>query len=359
VTVVATITHRDGEYPVHVGAGLLAGLPALVARYLPERRVAVITDRNVARALESPLPLPTLVVAAGERSKSRRRWADLSDRLLALGFGRDSAIVALGGGVVGDLAGFVAATFLRGIPWLQVPTTVLAMVDASVGGKTGVDTPDGKNLIGAFHPPRAVIADVRTLRTLPEPVFRAGLAEVVKHGLIADEAYLDWVAGEVDAVLRRDEPTLVRMVHRSVEIKGGIVARDEFEAGERAVLNAGHTVAHAIEAVSGYQVPHGEAVAIGLVAEATLAERLGVAAPGVAARLRAVHQALRLPVALTWDFLVADLLGAMTHDKKNRAGAIRFALPSAVGRMARDGERWTIAAEQAQIAAALREVGAV
>lgn len=358
MTLGTTITHREGEYPVLVGAGLLAELPALVARYLPARRAAVITDRNVARALESPLQVPTLVVAAGERSKTRRRWADLSDRLLALGFGRDSAIVALGGGVVGDLAGFVAATFLRGVPWLQVPTTVLAMVDASVGGKTGVDTPRGKNLIGAFHPPQAVVADVRTLHTLPEPVFRAGLAEVVKHGLIADEAYLDWVAGHAESVLARDEEALARMVHRSVEIKGGIVARDEFEAGERALLNAGHTVAHAIEAVSGYQVPHGEAVAIGLVAEAALAERLGVAAPGLAARIRSIHLAFGLPVALTEDFLVDDLLAAMTHDKKNRDGAIRFALPAAVGRMARDGERWTIPAERTQIATALREVGA-
>lgn len=353
-----TISHRHGEYPVLIGAGLLAELPLLAERHLPGRRLAVITDRNVARALDSPLPVPTLVVAPGERSKTRRRWADLSDKLLSLGYGRDSAIVALGGGVVGDLAGFVAASFLRGVPWLQVPTTLLAMVDASVGGKTGVDTPHGKNLIGAFHPPVAVIADLRALRTLPEATYRAGLAEVVKHGLIADEQYFNWVAHEADAILARDEATLVRLVHRSVEIKGAVVARDEFEVGERAILNAGHTVAHAIEAVSGYEVPHGEAVAIGLMAEAALAEELGLAAAGLSAQIRALTEALGLPVTLPEEFLVADLLDAMAHDKKNRSGAIRFALPAAVGRMAREGERWTVGAEDSAITAALRVVGA-
>lgn len=353
-----TIRHRLGEYPVLIGAGLLDELARLAERHLPGRRLAVITDRNVARALESHLPVPTLVVAPGERSKSRRRWADLSDKLLTLGFGRDAGLVALGGGVVGDLAGFVAATYLRGVPWLQAPTSLLAMVDASVGGKTGVDTAHGKNLIGAFHPPVAVLADPRALRTLPEAVYRAGLAEVIKHGVIADAAYLAWVERETDAILRRDEDVLVPLVRRSVEIKGAVVERDEFESGERAILNAGHTVAHAIEAVSGYEVPHGEAVAIGLVAEAGLAEELGLAEAGVSGRIRRITDALGLPVRLPEDFLVDDLLDAMAHDKKNRDGAIRFALPAAIGRMARDGERWTVDAERAAIAAALRGVGA-
>lgn len=358
MTTTQTIRHRNGEYPVLIGGGLLAELPLLAERHLSGRRLVVITDRNVARALDSPLPVPTLVVAPGERSKSRRRWADLSDKLLSLGYGRDSGIVALGGGVVGDLAGFVAATYLRGIPWLQVPTSLLAMVDASVGGKTGVDTAHGKNLIGAFHPPVAVVADPRALRTLPEANYRAGLAEVVKHGIIADEAYLKWVERETAAILGRDEATLVRLVHRSVELKGAIVERDEQEHGERATLNAGHTVAHAIEAVSGYAVPHGEAVAIGLVAEAALAAELGLAAPELTERIRAINDALGLPVRLPEDFLVDDLLDAMSHDKKNRDGAIRFALPEAAGRMARDGERWTVAADRVAIAAALRVVGA-
>lgn len=358
MTTVVTVRHRHGEYPVFIGPGLLADLPAMAARHLGHRRLAVITDRNVARSLVSPLEVPTLVVAAGERSKTRRRWADLSEKLLDLGFGRDLAIVALGGGMVGDLAGFVAATFTRGVPWLMVPTTLLAMVDASVGGKTGVDTPQGKNLIGAFHPPAAVIADPETLRTLPDAVYRAGLAEAVKHGLVADAAYFEWLAREAAAIGRRDEALLVRLVHRSVEIKGRIVSEDEFETGPRAVLNAGHTVAHAIEAVSGYSLAHGEAVAIGLLAESALAEEMGLATPGLRDQVEALLSQLGLPVALPEDYRVEDLLAAMGHDKKNRDGAIRFALPAGLGRMARDGERWTVAAPPERIGAALRTVGA-
>lgn len=357
MTSVVTIRHRRGEYPVYLGAGLLTDLPALVERHLKGRRMAVITDRHVARAVQTPLEVPTLVIAPGEQSKTRRKWAELSDKLLDLGFGRDSCVVAVGGGVVGDLAGFVAATLLRGIPWLQVPTTLLAMVDASVGGKTGVDTSHGKNLVGAFHPPVAVVADPLTLRTLPEAVYRAGLAEVVKHGLVADAAYLDWVGREAEGIMQRDESLLTRMVHRSVEIKAEIVSEDEFEAGRRAILNAGHTVAHAIESVSGFGVSHGEAVAIGLVAEAALAEEMGVAAPGLRARVEELIRRLGLPASLPADYLVDDLLIAMGHDKKNRDGAIRFALAARPGQMVRDGARWTVVAPPEQIGAALRTVG--
>ena len=210
---------------------------------------------------------------AGRASKTREQWARLTDALLEQGFGRDSGIVALGGGVAGDLAGFVAATYMRGLPYVQVPTTLLAMLDASVGGKTGVDTPQGKNLIGAFHPPAAVIADPLVLGTLPERDFRGGMAEAVKHGLIADAAYFAWMERNADALLRRDQAALTRLVRRSVEIKAEVVSGDEREAGRRAILNAGHTVAHALEHATAYALPHGEAVALGLVAECALAER--------------------------------------------------------------------------------------
>lgn len=356
MTTAVTIRHRHGEYPVYLGAGLLDDLPAFADRHLQGRRMAVITDRNVARAVQTPLEVPTLLIAPGEQSKTRRKWAELTDKLLDLGFGRDSSVVALGGGVVGDLAGFVAATLLRGVPWLQVPTTLLAMVDASVGGKTGVDTSHGKNLVGAFHPPVAVVADPYVLRTLPDPVYRAGLAEVVKHGLVADAGYLSWMEREVEGIGRRDEALLTRMIHRSIEIKAQIVSEDEFETGRRAVLNAGHTVAHAIESVSGFAVSHGEAVAIGLVAEAALAEEMGLSQPGLREGLRDLLQALGLPVTLPGDFKVDDLLVAMGHDKKNRDGRIRFALPVGAGEMARDGERWTVVAPPDQIGAALRTV---
>lgn len=352
------VRHRLGEYPVYLGAGLLEDLAGLVDRHLPGRRLVMITDRNVARAVPFPLPMPSLVVAAGERSKTRRRWAELTDQLLAMGYGRNTGIIALGGGVVADLAGFVAATFLRGVPWVAAPTTVLAMVDAAIGGKTGVDTPVGKNLVGAFHPPALVVADSRTLRTLPDPVFRAGLAEVVKHGLVADGAYLAWVEREVEAILAKDEGVLSQLLHRAAEIKAAIVSEDELELGRRAVLNAGHTVAHAVELVSGYRVPHGEAVAVGLVAEAALAVELGLADTGLPTAVAALLERLGLPVRLPADFQVDDLLRAMGHDKKNRDGQVRFALPRAPGTMAREGERWTVSANPVQIGAALRTVGA-
>ena len=239
-----------------------------------------------------------LVVPAGEASKNRAQWSALSDQLLDLAFGRDSAIVALGGGMIGDLAGFVAATYLRGIPCLQVPTTLLAMLDASVGGKTGVDTPHGKNLIGAFHPPAAVLADPLVLRTLPEREYRAGLAEAVKHGLIADAAYFAWLGASADAIARRDETTLATLVRRSVEIKAAVVGEDERESGRRAILNAGHTVAHAVEHASDYALAHGEAVALGLVAECELAEAMGIGRRGLGADVSGLLGRLGLPVRL-------------------------------------------------------------
>jgi 3-dehydroquinate synthetase len=202
----------------------------------------------------------------------------------------------------------------------------------------------------------AVIADPRTLKTLSDSVYRAGLAEVVKHGLIADAAYLDWLVREAEGISRREEALLTRLIHRSIEIKGEIVSEDEFETGRRAILNAGHTVAHAIEAVSGFAVSHGEAVSIGLVAETALAEEMGIAPAGLHDHIKALLESLGLPVVLPSDFKTEDLLVAMGHDKKNRDGAIRFSLAELPGKMARDGERWTVTAPTDQIGAALRTV---
>ena len=293
-----------------------------------------------------------LTFPPGESSKSRDEWARLTDALLAAGYGRDSAIVSLGGGVAGDLAGFIAATYMRGVPYLQVPTSLLAMLDASVGGKTGVDTPQGKNLIGAFHPPAAVVADPRVLATLPERDFRGGMAEAVKHGLIADADYFAWMEREADALLRRDEAALTRLVRRSVEIKAEVVSADERERGRRAILNAGHTVAHALEHATGYALPHGEAVALGLVAECALAERMGVAPAGLGQRVAGLLSRLGLPVRLQHPVTRTRVLGAMGSDKKNRNSQLRFALPRELGAMD-EGDRWTRAAEPAAIEAAL------
>jgi 3-dehydroquinate synthase len=301
-------------------------------------------------AAHDAVPFATrLSLPPGERHKTRDSWAMLTDALLDQGFGRDSAIVGIGGGVVGDLAGFVAATFQRGVPFVLVPTTLLAMLDASVGGKTGVDAPQGKNLIGAFHPPVAVVADPATLRTLPEREFRAGMAEAVKHGLIADEAYLDWIEANAAPLLARDLEALTHLVRRSVEIKAGIVSTDEREAGPRAMLNAGHTVAHALELASDYGILHGDAVALGLRAECVMGELAGLLPDGTFARVSGALDRLGLP-ARAEGLNAERVRGAMRRDKKNLAGETRFAIPCAVGAMAaRDGGRWTVAVPEEAI----------
>ncbi len=351
------VRHPLGSYPVYVEPGVLGRLPDLITRHVPGRRLALLTDGNVRALLPRwGMGLPPveaeLVVPAGETSKTRERWSELSDTLLGRTFGRDSALLLVGGGVVGDLGGFVAATFLRGIPYVQVPTTLLAMLDASVGGKTGVDTPHGKNLIGAFHPPAAVIADPRVLGTLPEREFRGGLAEAVKHGLIADREYFDWITESAERIITRDPETLAALVRRSVEIKAAVVSEDEREAGRRAILNAGHTVAHALEQASGYALAHGEAVAIGLVTECRLAESIGLAPPGVAHGVATLLARLGLPTTLP-GFAPERLMAGMAADKKNRESRIRFALPVSIGAMA-PGEGWTVAVLEPAIQDVLR-----
>jgi 3-dehydroquinate synthase len=340
------VTHALGSYPVYVEPGGLERLEQLVRLHLPERRVAMVADATVDRLYRGGrLGRPgwtgeTLTIPPGETSKTRDHWARLTDQLLERQFGRDSGLVALGGGVTGDLTGFVAATYMRGLPYIQVPTTLLAMLDASVGGKTGVDTPHGKNLIGAFHPPAAVLADPLTLNPLPEREYRSGLAEAVKHGLIADQAYFEWMESEAVALTRRDPGAVTHLIRRSIEIKAEIVSGDERESGRRAILNAGHTVGHALEQVSGYRLPHGEAVALGLVVESELAERLGIAPSGLRGRVAGLLGRLGLPQRLAERLEPGALLASMATDKKNRAAQIRFALPSGLGQMQRlDG--WT------------------
>jgi 3-dehydroquinate synthase len=349
---------------VYVEPGVLGRLEALVAEHLGAmgaRRVAMIADAGVLALLQAgrlgrgPWGGAALSFPPGEPSKTREQWARLTDALLEQGYGRDSGIVALGGGVAGDLAGFVAATYMRGLPYVQVPTSLLAMLDASVGGKTGVDATQGKNLIGAFHPPATVVADPRALATLPERDYRGGMAEAVKHGLIADEQYFAWTEREAGALLRRDEAALTRLVRRSVEIKAQVVGDDEREAGRRAILNAGHTVAHALELASAYAIPHGEAVALGLVAECALAEAIGVAPAGLGRRVAALLGRLGLPVTLPVPIAVDLVIQAMGSDKKNRDARVRFALPSALGSMD-PGDGWTREAPEPAIRRALEAI---
>lgn len=356
------VRHALGSYPVHVERGALSELPRFLSDTFPDRRLAIITDDTVGRlypgwAGEAAAGLAQILsfeFPSGERHKTRETWQTLTDRLLTAGFGRDSAFVALGGGVVGDLAGFVAATYMRGVPYAQVPTTLLAMLDASVGGKVGVDTPHGKNLIGAFHPPAIVIADPDVLQDLPLAEYRGGLAEAVKHGLIADERYFESIERGVDDLNARDPSALTDLIRRSVEIKAGVVAEDEREGGKRAILNAGHSVAHGLEQASAYRLAHGEAVALGLVAESLVAERMGLAPRGLAERVRALISALGLPTHSEYAAAPERVLEAMARDKKNRAGALRLSLPTRLGAMHPGGGSWTVAVEPALIVEALR-----
>jgi 3-dehydroquinate synthase len=315
------------------GAALAAPLRGRHALLASDDHVAPLYAGRVEAALRRARPdlaLGRFVLPAGEREKTLARFGECLDALAALGATRDACVYALGGGVVGDLAGFAAACWMRGIDLVQLPTSLLAMVDSSVGGKTAVDLPAGKNLAGAFHPPRAVFADTDALRTLPPRELRAGLAEVAKYGAIVDAGFLDWIDAHADALLRGDGDALAEAIARSCAHKAAIVERDPFERGERALLNFGHTFAHAIEAAQGFggdgALNHGEAVAVGMVLAARLSSALGMAPPADAGRLRALLVRLGLPVALPRGLDPADLLARMRLDKKADAGGLRLVL---------------------------------
>ncbi len=289
-----------------------------------------------------------LTFPAGEPSKTRDTWSRLTDALLDQGFGRDSGIVSVGGGVTGDLAGFVAATFLRGVPWLQVPTTLLAMVDAAVGGKTGVDTPGGKNLVGAFHQPAAILMDPTVLATLPATELRNGLAEAVKHAAILDAVHFAWLGGAMRTVLARDPRAIQSLLKRNVTLKAEVVQRDEQEQGRRAILNAGHTIGHALESASGFSLSHGEGVAIGLIVEAQIGERLGVTERGTVGEISSLLESMELPVRVPRGLAPDAIMAAVRNDKKNRMSAVRLVLLARVGVVhGSDRGGWTVAVPEA------------
>ncbi len=347
---------------VHILPGALDAVGGVARVVVRAHRYAIITDANVgplyARQVEAALaghPTQVFTIPAGETNKTRDTWAWVTDRMLEAGFGRDSAVIALGGGVVGDLAGFVAATYMRGIPFIQMPTTLLAMLDASIGGKTGVDTPSGKNLVGAFHQPSAVIIDPAVLTTLPRRQFRAGLSEALKHGVIADQAHFRAVAALAAENPDRlpDLRAVSAIVARSVEIKSAVVASDVREAGRRKTLNFGHTIGHALEHLSGYALLHGEAVAIGMCLEAALAERAGIAAPNTTQRIRAACEGAGLPTRRPADLEPVAILEATRGDKKGRQGRAEYALPIEVGRMAFGERGWSAPMDDAAVVDAL------
>lgn len=326
------------SYPVYIGAGLLASTEP----YQPAtagRRVLVVTNDTIA-----PLYLDTvlasltncsvesLVLPDGEAHKTLATTALIYDKLLAGNFARDSVLVALGGGVIGDITGFAAATYQRGVDFIQIPTTLLAQVDSSVGGKTGVNHPQGKNMIGAFHQPQLVLADIDTLTTLPDRELAAGLAEVVKYGLIRDPEFFEWLESNMAALLARDPDALAYAIRRSCKNKAEVVAADEREAGQRALLNLGHTFGHAIEAAMGYGVwLHGEAVAAGMCMAAEMSVRLGWLTQQEQARAVTLIARANLPVLPPAQLNSQQVLDLMAHDKKVIGGHLRLILMHGIG----------------------------
>lgn len=357
-------------YPVYCRAGVRQRIGEIAHRAAPSHRVAVISDSAVARlhgeAIAAQFPADRtrlFTVPPGEQEKTRHRWAELTDALLEWGAGRDTTVVAVGGGVIGDLAGFVAATFMRGLPLVQVPTTLLAMVDASVGGKTAVDTPVGKNLVGAFHNPSAVVIDPELLDTLPHDVLRSGFAEMIKHGVIADAPYFDAVLQFAGAV--RDHgasapnfaATITTLITGSVRIKADVVAADSREGGLRQILNFGHTIAHAVERVLNFELLHGDAVAIGMVAEARIAESIGLAREGLSMAIADAVERAGLPSRLPAGIRLDDLIAATHGDKKARGGAARYSLPRGIGAMEAAEGKWAVAVTDEVVKSALHASG--
>jgi 3-dehydroquinate synthase len=334
-----TVPLGSRSYPIYIGPGLL-DQGELLARHLDSRQVLIVTNETVA-----PLYLErvtrhlgdrqtaTVILPDGEEFKTMASAMAVFDELLARKFNRNAHIVALGGGVIGDLAGFAAACYQRGIPFIQIPTTLLAQVDSSVGGKTAVNHPLGKNMIGSFHQPKCVIADTATLDTLPDRELRAGIAEVVKYGLIRDPDFFAWLEESMDALVAREPEALAFAIERSCRNKAEVVAADEHESGERATLNLGHTFGHAVETGMGYgEVLHGEAVAIGMCQAADLSRRLGWLDDSAVGRVVALLQRAGLPVAPPAGLDSARFLELMAVDKKNLEGKLRLILLETLGR---------------------------
>ena len=350
MTVSPRIVAVGGELPylIHIGPGL-QGDGQLLGAPIRGRHVLLVSDDTIAPlylaqvrqtllAARPELVIGQYIIPAGEASKTLDSFGDAINALASLGATRDACVLALGGGVVGDLAGFAAACWMRGVDCVQLPTTLLAMVDSSVGGKTAVDIAQGKNLVGAFHPPRAVIADTAVLRSLPPRELRAGLSEVIKYGAIRDPEFFQWLHSERDALLAGDDTALAQAIARSCEHKAQIVERDPLEKGERALLNLGHTFGPAIETAQGYGAPgndnlnHGEAVAVGMVLAARLSAALGMADAADTDTLRALLLSYGLPVDIPAGLAPETLLAHMRLDKKNIAGRLRLVLWRGIGK---------------------------
>ncbi len=332
-----TVELEDRSYPINIGAGLL-NQHSLLQAALPARDILLVSNTVVAplyapavRAALADRRIVEVIVSDGEQYKTLATVGRVFDVLVANRFGRDALVLALGGGVVGDLAGFAAACYQRGIDFVQVPTTLLAQVDSSVGGKTAVNHPGGKNLIGAFYQPREVLTDTDVLKTLPARELQAGLAEVIKYGLICDRAFFEWLEQNIDALKRQEPAPLAHAIFRSCQIKAQIVGRDEREHGERALLNLGHTFAHAIEAATAYtEWLHGEAVGVGLLIAAAMSQRLGALPADDLARVESLLRRAGLRTEAP-QIGAATAAGFMSIDKKVKSGRVRLVLLNGIG----------------------------
>ena len=326
-----TVTHPTGQYDIIIGRNLYPTLRTIAN--LDNRPYIVISDDNVAPLYANQFAdaLAVIVVPAGEQHKNLQTVEMLYGKMLAAGLDRSGTVVALGGGVVGDMAGFAAASYMRGVNFVQCPTSLLAMVDASAGGKVGVDLPQGKNLVGAFLQPQAVLIDLDTLHTLPAVEFASGMAEIIKHGILANAELFDFVTREGEN-LSPNHPLLHELVADAVAVKRKAVQKDPFEQiGVRALLNLGHTFGHAIEQVSGYAVRHGHAVAMGLVIAARVSAELKHCSPDLIPRIEQTLQAVNLPIRIPKELLVDAIMAAMQSDKKKKAGSLRYILIREMG----------------------------
>ncbi|WP_075878683.1 3-dehydroquinate synthase [Vreelandella massiliensis] len=329
----------ERSYPIHIGTGLLSRSESIVP-YLAGQQVMIVTNETIAplylealtQCLPETLDVRSVVLPDGEQYKSVEQVGRIWDALLEAGFNRRCTLIALGGGVIGDMVGFAAASYQRGVAFIQIPTTLLSQVDSSVGGKTGVNHPLGKNMIGAFWQPKAVVVAIDSLDTLPDRELSAGLAEVIKYGFIRDAAFLSWLEANMTALRQRDPETLAEAIARSCQIKADIVAEDETEQGVRALLNLGHTFGHAIEAHQGYgNWLHGEAVGAGMAMAATLSRELGAIDDAALDRALAVIESAGLPLAAPAEMTREHFLTHMRRDKKNIDSRLRLVLLNALG----------------------------
>ena len=333
----------DNSYPLVVGTGLLNSVGELLIPHIKSNKVLIVSDAYVKTRYmpvvlkslkDAGLDVRTIEVPVGEESKSLVQFSRIQDSLVEHQLDRGSMLIALGGGVIGDLAGFAAAVYMRGVPYVQIPTTLQAQVDASVGGKTAINHPKGKNLIGAFHQPKLVVIDVDTLKTLPQRDIRAGLIEVIKMGVIRDEPLFERVEENLEALLNLDDTTLIEIISRACVNKAEIVAKDEKESRLRMVLNYGHTFGHALEAMTHYnRYRHGEAVSIGMNCAAQLATNLRMFSETDFQRQRALLKRAKLPIAFPTDLTPGALCDAMYLDKKTLGGKLRLILPTRIGKV--------------------------